>query len=461
MRQFSHCWQQNGLRKSRISGVTNKDDLVAGRYRLVGRIGRGAMGVVWRAHDERLDRTVAVKLLSFDAALGGTEGGKADERVMREARLAAKLQHPNAIAVHDVVEHEGRPCLIMEYLPSESLSAVMAERGALPADEVARIGAQLADALAAAHEVGIVHRDIKPDNVLIAPDGTVKITDFGISKAIGDATMTSVGVIAGTPAYLAPEVAGGGKAGFPSDVFSLGATLYAATEGTPPFGLDENTIALLVKVSNGNISPPRQSGPLGPMLTWLLRYDPAERPTMRQAQDHLANGKPPPDFQPQITATMTLPPPKPRKRGILTAAVAVLLVAVGLVVGLVINKGDPTPAALPNALTPLTPSSTTPPPGACEAHYEIKNSWQTGYEALVTVRNSAARPLNGWTVTWTLPGGQKIDNLWNGTLSQDGKTIRVAPAQWNVAVDTTTTFGFIAGTSGPNPVKPPVQCSSD
>ena len=192
--------------------MTNKDDLVAGRYRLTGRIGRGAMGVVWQAHDERLDRTVAVKLLSFVDAMTGTEGGRADERVMREARLAAKLQHPHAIAVHDVVEHEGSPCLVMEYLPSQSLSAVLDERGALPADEVARIGAQLADALAAAHDVGIVHRDVKPDNVLIAPDGTVKITDFGISKAIGDATVTSVGVIACTPAYLAPEVANGGKA---------------------------------------------------------------------------------------------------------------------------------------------------------------------------------------------------------------------------------------------------------
>ncbi|MBP2325395.1 serine/threonine protein kinase [Kibdelosporangium banguiense] len=443
--------------------MTNKDDLVAGRYRLVGRIGRGAMGVVWRAHDERLDRTVAVKLLSFDAALAGTEGGQADERVMREARLAAKLQHPNAIAVHDVVEHEGRPCLVLEYLPSESLSAVMAERGALPPDEVAKIGAQLADALAAAHEVGIVHRDIKPDNVLIAPDGTVKITDFGISKAIGDATMTSVGVIAGTPAFLAPEVAGGGKAGFPSDVFSLGATLYAATEGVPPFDFDDNTIALLLRVASGNIIPPRQAGPLAPMLIWMLRADPNERPTMRQAQEHLAKGKPPPHFQPRITATMTLPPPKPRRRGVLMSTMAILLVAIGLVVGLVINKsGNPQqPTGFPNALSPLPSSATAPPSVGCEAVYVITNSWNDGYQAEVTVRNSATHPLDGWTVTWTLPGGQKINDLWNGTLSQDGKTVRVAAAQWNGDVDKTTSFGFIAGTTGPNPVKPPVQCIAD
>ncbi|CAM3713530.1 protein kinase [Kibdelosporangium persicum] len=437
--------------------MTNKDDLVAGRYRLVGRIGRGAMGVVWRAHDERLDRTVAVKLLSFDAALGGTDGEQTDTRVMREARLAARLQHPNAIQVHDVVEHEGRPCLVMEYLPSESLSAVLNDRGALPADEVARIGAQIAGALAAAHEVGIVHRDIKPDNVLIAPDGTAKITDFGISRAVGDATMTSNGIIAGTPAFLAPEVAGGGKAGFPSDVYSLGSTLYAATEGIPPFGLDENPIALLRRVSTGEIVPPRQSGTLTPMLLWLLRADPSERPSMRQAEDHLANGKPPPEFQPR-TATMALPPPKPRRRGILFAAAAVLLVVLGLVVGLAINRGDSPQQPQAGPALPLTTTTSSRAPSTCEADYQITNSWPDGYEALVTVR--ATKPLNGWTVSWTLPGGQRINNLWNGTLSQDGTAVQVAPAQWNTAVRTSTSFGFIAGTNGPNPVKPDVVCQA-
>ncbi|SMD18448.1 serine/threonine-protein kinase [Kibdelosporangium aridum] len=439
--------------------MTNKDDLVAGRYRLAGRIGRGAMGVVWRAYDERLDRTVAVKLLSFDAALGGTEGEQADARVMREARLAARIQHPNAIQVHDVVEHDGRPCLVMEYLPSESLSAVLNDRGALPADEVARIGAQIAGALAAAHDVGIVHRDVKPDNVLIAPDGTVKITDFGISRAVGDATMTSNGIIAGTPAFLAPEVADGGKAGFPSDVYSLGSTLYAATEGTPPFGVDENTIALLRKVSTGEIRPPYQSGALSPLLLWLLRADPSERPSMREAEEYLATGKRPPEFQPR-TATMTLPPPKPRKRGVWLAAAAVLLVAIGLVVGLAINRGQPSqPQALPEPL--IVPSSTTTsrPQSTCEADYRITNSWPDGYEALVTVRAKATR-LNGWTVSWTLPGGQRITNLWNGTLSQDGTSIQVAAAQWNTAVESSTSFGFIAGTTGPNPVKPDVTCTA-
>lgn len=415
--------------------------MVGGRYRLTGRIGRGAMGVVWRAHDERLDRTVAVKLL----ALGGAEGDQAGERVMREARLAAKLQHPNAIAVHDVVEHDGHPCLVLEYLPSRSLSEVIAERGALPADEVARIGGQVAAALAAAHDAGIVHRDVKPDNVLIAPDGTAKITDFGISRAVGDATMTGTGVIAGTPAFLAPEVAAGDRAAFPSDVFSLGSTLYAATEGVPPFGMGDNTIALLLRVAEGQVAPPRRSGSLAPLLLWLLRTDPAERPTMRQAQHHLTTGEPPPTFAPR-TETKTLA--KPRRRAVFATLGAAALLGIGLVVGLALRDAPQPVAAPPPTLAPT-----------CQATYKITNSWPTGYEALVTV-TASSKPLRGWTVSWMLPGGQSIGQLWNGTLSVDGSSIRVEPATWNTAVDRTTNFGLIASTDGPQPVTPSVACTS-
>ncbi|MEV4317333.1 protein kinase [Actinocrispum sp. NPDC049592] len=443
--------------------MTGKGDLIGGRYRLVGRIGRGAMGVVWQARDERLDRIVAVKLLSFEAVFNGSDGGDLEQRVMREAQLAAKLQHPNAIAIHDVVEHEDHPCLVMEYLPSQSLSEVIAERGALPSDEVARIGAQVAAALAAAHDAGIVHRDVKPDNVLLAPDGTVKITDFGISKAIGDASVTKTGIIAGTPAYLAPEVAAGGTAGFPSDVFSLGSTLYAATEGVPPFGMDENTIAMLLKVSKGDANPPRRSGSLGPLLMWLLRSDPSERPTMRQAQDHLANGKPPPVFAPR-TDTKTLPPqgvPRRKKTRLLAAAAAIALVGAGLTVGLLVRGTPPQQqAGQPGLLAPATTTTTTPVSVGCEAVYEITNSWPDGYEALVTVKNSATKPLKGWTVSWTFPGGQSMKQIWNGTYSQDGSTTKVEPAAWNTAVDRTTTFGFLANTNGPNPETPTVACTS-
>jgi len=261
--------------------------LVAGRYRLDRQIGSGAMGVVWRAHDERLDRTVALKELLMQPGLDEEEAERARARAMREGRIAARLQHPHAISVYDVALDHGTgageqvvPWLVMEYLPAPSLATVLAEHGALPPHEVARIGWQVAAALTAAHQAGIVHRDVKPGNVLLGQDGTVKITDFGISRASWDATVTRTGMLAGTPAYFAPEVARGELPGSPSDVFSLGSMLYVAVEGEPPFGLDDNTLALLRTVAEGRVRPPLRAGPLSTVLMQLLADDPAARPAM-------------------------------------------------------------------------------------------------------------------------------------------------------------------------------------
>ncbi|RKT57666.1 serine/threonine-protein kinase [Saccharothrix australiensis] len=279
--------------------MTDDGRLVAGRYRLGQRIGSGAMGIVWQAHDERLHRTVAVKQLLLQPGLAEADTDEAKRRAMREGRIAARLQHPHAIAVYDVAEDDGQPWLVMEYLPSKSLSTVLSERGTLPPRDVASIGSQVASALAAAHNAGIVHRDIKPGNVLLGDDGTVKITDFGISRATGDVTVTATGMLAGTPAYLAPEVAKGYDPGPPSDVFSLGSTLYAAIEGMPPFGLNENTIALLHQVASGKVTPPKQAGPLTALLMRLLRAEPEDRPTMAEAKEALAAvaaGRAAPDF---------------------------------------------------------------------------------------------------------------------------------------------------------------------
>ncbi|MDX8052079.1 protein kinase [Lentzea sp. BCCO 10_0798] len=290
--------------------MTDDGRLVAGRYRLSQRIGSGAMGVVWTAHDERLHRTVAVKQLLLQPGLAEADTDEAKRRAMREGRIAARLQHPHAVAVYDVAEDDSQPWLIMEYLPSKSLSAVLSERGTLPPRDVASIGMQVASALAAAHNAGIVHRDIKPGNILLGDDGTVKITDFGISRATGDVTVTATGMLAGTPAYLAPEVAKGYDPGSPSDVFSLGSTLYAAIEGEPPFGLSENTIALLHKVASGKVNPPRNAGPLTALLMRLLRAEPEDRPTMAEARDALAavaNGQAAPAFTPAVVAP-THPP---------------------------------------------------------------------------------------------------------------------------------------------------------
>ncbi|MFD9703718.1 serine/threonine-protein kinase [Lentzea sp. NPDC059081] len=276
---------------------------VGDRYVLLDQLGAGAMGVVWRARDELLHRDVAVKQLLLNE-VQPNEFHEAVQRAMREGRIAARLQHPNAIAVYDVVVEDGKPCLVMEYLPSRNLSSILSDRGTLPVMEAARIGALAAGALAAAHEKGIVHRDIKPGNVLIGREGAVKITDFGISRALGDVAVTKTGMLAGTPAYLAPELARGAEPAPPSDVFSLGATIYAMTEGEPPFGKSTNDLGLLYKVARGETRPPMRSGPLTGLLTRLLANEPSQRPTSAQAAAELkaiAAGVP-------VPATQVIPP---------------------------------------------------------------------------------------------------------------------------------------------------------
>jgi eukaryotic-like serine/threonine-protein kinase len=260
--------------------VSEPQALIAGRYRLVHLVGSGGMGEVWEAWDERLERRVALKQLHHQSGLSGSDAELANLRAMREARITARLHHPHAVPVFDVVEHEGQACLIMQFIPSMTLSAVLAEGGPLEPDEAAQVGAQIAGALATAHALGIVHRDVKPGNILIAEDGAALISDFGISRALGDATLTTSGMVHGTPAFLAPEVARGEASDFASDVFSLGATLYAALEGTPPFGNNENSIALLHRVAAGQIEPPQRTGALTPVIVQMLSPEPESRPPM-------------------------------------------------------------------------------------------------------------------------------------------------------------------------------------
>lgn len=269
--------------------MTNTEPrLIAGRYRLVATLATGGMGVVWKGWDERLERPVAVKQLRLEAGLAPSEVASARDRAMREARNTARLHHPHAVPVYDVVEQDGEPCLIMEFLPSISLHEALRKHGPLPPTQTARIGGEIAAALTAAHRAGIVHRDVKPGNVLLAEDGTAKLTDFGISHALGDPTLTATGMLTGTPAYLAPEVARGQPASFASDVFSLGSTLYTATEGSPPFGEDDNAMAVLHRVASGRLRPPQQSGALTPLLHRMLNPDPSARPSMTEVSEALS-----------------------------------------------------------------------------------------------------------------------------------------------------------------------------
>ncbi|MGW6621546.1 serine/threonine-protein kinase [Nocardia sp. NPDC055002] len=260
------------------------DRLIAGRYRLTDPIGTGAMGVVWRATDVRLRRTVAVKQVLLAPGLTGTQALEGKLRAMREGRIAARLHHPNAITVFDVAEEDGQPWLVMEYMNAPSLAVKLAGGVTLPPIEVAGIGAQAAAALSAAHDAGIMHRDVKPANLLVGDDGTVKLTDFGISHATGDVTVTATGFLAGTPAYLAPEIARGDNPKPAADVFALGSTLYAASEGAPPFGEGDNPLAVLHAVARGVVPEPKNAGPLAPVLMWLLTASADDRPTMAQAR---------------------------------------------------------------------------------------------------------------------------------------------------------------------------------
>ena len=262
--------------------------LIADRYRLVARVGSGGMGVVWEAWDERLERRVALKQLSLPPGVSEVEADLAKNRAMREARISARLHHRNAVPVFDVVEHQGQPCLIMQFVSSVPLSTVLRDGGLLAPPEAVRVGREIAGALAAAHAIGIVHRDVKPGNILIDDDGTAMISDFGISHALGDPTLTATGMFHGTPAYLSPEAARGAPGTAASDVYSLGATLYATLEGSPPFGTDQNPIALLHRVAAGKFVPPTRSGPLAPLITRMLAADPDARPSMHEVAASLA-----------------------------------------------------------------------------------------------------------------------------------------------------------------------------
>lgn len=272
--------------------VTTPGRLVAGRYRLQRQLGGGGMGTVWLARDELLGREVAIKQVLTAVGISEAEADQQRQRALREGRIAARLSHPHAISVYDVAQEGNQPWLVMEYLPSRSLAAVLTEDGVLRSDQAAQIGAQVADALAATHAAGIVHRDVKPANILIGEggrvEGLVKITDFGISHASGDITLTQTGQITGTPAFLAPEVAQGHEMTEASDVFSLGATLYTSIEGAPPFGMEENALAMLHRVAGGSIVPPRRAGSLTEPLLRMLAADPDARPSMVEVRDELA-----------------------------------------------------------------------------------------------------------------------------------------------------------------------------
>ncbi|WP_405594234.1 serine/threonine protein kinase [Streptomyces sp. NBC_01410] len=359
--------------------------LVAERYRLDEPLGRGAMGEVWRATDQALGRPVAVKLLRAD------DGDAAAERLRMEAQTAARLNHPHVVSMYDSGCHDGRFYLVMELVDGWSLAQELAVHGLLDPQEAGAIGAQMAAGLSAAHLQGVIHRDIKPGNIMLTTDRIVKITDFGIARFADDAshTFTATGKILGTGSYLAPERAVGSPAVPASDVYALGCVLYELLTGRPPFR-GENTPAVVQQHVHAAPVPPDHLRPeiprsLADHLLLLLAKDPAQRPTAEQAAGWLAVEAHSDQAPPTSTAPQAFPPIPPaparplrpsRSRPTGTPSKAVIGVAgavafaVAAVIGASVNSGD----AVPTSPSPgsTVPSTSTPPsearlPGAPSA----------------------------------------------------------------------------------------------
>ncbi|WP_328537163.1 serine/threonine-protein kinase [Streptomyces sp. NBC_00344] len=253
-----------------------KGRLLAGRYRLGEVLGKGGMGTVWRAVDETLGRTVAVKELRFPSAIEEDEKRRLVTRTLREAKAIARIRNNGAVTVYDVVDEDDRPWIVMELVEGCSLAELVREKGVLTPRRAAEVGLAILDVLRLAHREGILHRDVKPSNVLIAEDGRVVLTDFGIAQVEGDPSVTSTGMLVGAPSYISPERARGHKPGPPADLWSLGGLLYASVEGSPPYDKG-SAIATLTAVMTEPVDPPKNAGALSEVIYGLLAKDPAQR----------------------------------------------------------------------------------------------------------------------------------------------------------------------------------------
>ncbi|MFI6595609.1 protein kinase [Nonomuraea sp. NPDC050536] len=340
--------------------------VIAGRYQLLAPLGAGGAGTVWRARDEVLHREVAVKEVRLPP---GRDRDRALVDTLREARAAAALNHPSIITVHDVIDEGGQPWIIMDLLTGSSLGDLIKQRGPLPVGQVATVGLRVLDALEAAHHRGILHRDVKPGNVMVTESGEVVLTDFGIASHTGDvpgaataAAAAHLGNVPGSPGFIAPELLRGEPGGPLSDLWSLGATLFTATEGRPPFHRD-STMAIIASVLNAQPAPPLRAGPLGGLLLAMLAKDPGMRPhpqAIRTALGPLA--APLPVRAREMATAPTIPVRARRSRAPLIVAGAAVLAAVGVTSVVLLNRGEeppPQPQAQTDIPAPVEPPAAT------------------------------------------------------------------------------------------------------
>ncbi|GAB2458551.1 hypothetical protein GCM10027062_43000 [Nocardioides hungaricus] len=403
--------------------------MIAGRYALDREIGRGGMGAVWLGRDEVLGRDVALKRLGL--APGGTTPDLA--RAEREARLAARLNHPHVVAVYDLVTEADEQWLVMEYVEGTTLAALVQREGALPPEAAARILQQAADALAAAHGAGIVHRDVKPSNILVTPDGQVKLSDFGIARAEADASLTRTGLVTGSPAYLSPEVASGQQATPASDVWSLGATLFFTLAGHPPYDTRDNVLGALYRIVHED--PPRlpNAGWLAPLLAATMTPEPADRWPMARVRDFLAGGPrleetrtlaavPPPPPAPAAVQAQAPAPARRSRGGPLAVALAVAAIVVLAVVAWRLGMtGDGEPGADPGPSR--TGGQQSSPPPTSQTPREVTADGMEGfveqYLATVTTDQQASWEMLTPEFQDTSGGFGRYQRFWRGFSTAD------------------------------------------
>lgn len=429
--------------------------MIAGRYTLDREIGRGGMGAVWCGTDLTLGRTVALKRIGT-APGGGTPDVR---RAEREAKLAARLNHPHVVAVFDLVDEaeSGEQWMVMEHVEGTNLSEIVRANGALGPDEIAPILAQVADALAAAHTAGIVHRDVKPSNILVGPDGTVKLTDFGIARTEADAALTQTGLVTGSPAYLAPEVASGQLATEASDVWSLGATLCHALTGKPPYEVGDgdmrNVMGALYRIVNDEPPRPASAGWLTPVLANTMVKDPARRWSAAQVREFL-HARPsttpavapveaaatrtttletvsaPPVPPPPATPPPTTPPPAPRAvqasparrrgPGALVVATAVLAVVALTAIAFVIGLGSDDEPGTSAGQEPTSSSPSSTPAAASQDGMEafvadyldlVVRDREAAFELLTPAYQEASGGITGYRGFWDTVVSTKLESV--------------------------------------------------
>ncbi|WP_433515190.1 protein kinase domain-containing protein [Nonomuraea sp. CA-143628] len=390
-------------------------NLLAGRYRLLSQLGQGGMGTVWRAMDELLRQEVAIKEVRLPPDLDDASRAELLERTLREARAAARLRsHPSIVTVHDVVLDGGRPWIVMELVRGRSLDQAVRTNGPLPPRQVAGIGLRMLDALGAAHASGILHRDVKPANVMLTDDGRVLLTDFGIATVAGDAALTQTGLLTGSPGYIAPERLRGEADGPLADLWALGATLFTAVEGGPPFAR-ANQAAVMAAVLMQEPAPARLAGPLTPVLAAILEKDPVRRCPPDQVAGWLnaiAQGTPTTDPAQHRERTVPSSPPARRRRTPIVIGAA-LAVALSIAAGVVILV-----QVMPNLGTPSGHTATPPATSKASAKPTVQALFTRDFDTCDLLTNAQVRSLIGGSIKrgfsssevcdWTRPDGKRV-----------------------------------------------------